>query len=80
MATLKQEDYNKPDLFVIEQAEDKILKAQRKNKVVIPQYEDDDMYSSTLSSEEFAILRQDEEINTCDKRIVNLFSMRSVFK
>lgn len=79
MATLKQEDYNKPDLFVIEQAENKILSAQRNSKVVIPQYKDDDMYSSTLTSEEFAILRQAEDINTCDKRIVNLFSMRSVF-
>lgn len=79
MATFKQnDDENKPRLYVIEKAENKIMKAQRYNKNDVS-FCKDDMFTSLLSVDEWNVLEEANLKATSDKKIINLFSMRSVF-
>lgn len=80
MATLKsEEDYSRENLFVIEQAEKKIITAQRNNRPRnIYSYSADNMYFSTLAKEDWDMLHSDND--KYDEHLVQLFFKRSIFE
>ncbi|MBO5434571.1 hypothetical protein J6A31_01955 [bacterium] len=80
MATLREDNYENEELFILKQARDKIFKAQRKTKIDTIKYEINDMYSSTLNDEDWAMLHSDNDSKNVNSKVINLFSMRSVFK